>query len=230
MRLLSFDRIDSTNNWAKKHLSQLLLETTCIIAREQTAGRGRCGRSWIGFPDRTLALSFVEPVRAGLSLLHYLQVSALFLHDVVSSFGISARVRWPNDIWVGDRKLAGILVEGVFREGAPWVIVGIGMNVDLTEEMVASFSRPVISLRQILGYRVSMDEIQQAVIERGLKRLSWAQENPVLVSREWVQACRWMVGSPALPHKNGVIEGISEDGALFVRMCSGQLVSVYHGE
>src|SRR4051812_30256001 len=111
---------DSTNARARDLAAAGAPHGTVVTAREQTAGRGRQGRRWVGPPGEALLVSVILrefdgllPLRAGLAVA-----------DVA---GEAARVKWPNDVLVDGRKLAGILVEGRPHEGRAGV--GIGVNV-----------------------------------------------------------------------------------------------------
>ena len=114
-------------------------EGLVVTADEQTAGRGRLGRDWATPPRAALAVSVllrptqVPPARWGwLPLL-----TGLAVLDAVNATGVDARLKWPNDVLVGERKLAGILAErvaGSDTDGTDGVVVGIGVNVSLTAE------------------------------------------------------------------------------------------------
>ena len=113
-------------------------EGLIVVTDEQTAGRGRLGRAWATPPRTALAVSVllrpppVPPARWGwLPLL-----AGLAVLDAVDATGVQARLKWPNDVLVGDRKLAGILAERVAGVGAcaDGVVIGMGVNVSLTAE------------------------------------------------------------------------------------------------
>ena len=124
----------STNDRARELAAAGAPHGTLVTAREQTAGRGRQGRTWIGPPGRALLLSLVLrelesllPLRAGLAVA-----------DVAAD---DALVKWPNDVWIAGRKVAGVLVESRPQDG--WAVLGIGLNVavelaELPEELHAT--------------------------------------------------------------------------------------------
>ena len=120
-----FRRTDSTNERARVLAATGAPHGTLVTAREQRAGRGRQGRSWSAPPDRALLCSLVvrDPPRL-LSLATGAAVAAVV--------GAEARVKWPNDVLVEGRKVAGILVEGRTQEH--WAVVGIGVNVAVSLE------------------------------------------------------------------------------------------------
>ncbi|WP_456368724.1 biotin--[acetyl-CoA-carboxylase] ligase [Thermococcus sp.] len=122
-KLIELDEVDSTNEYAKR-IAVNSPEGTVIVAKRQTAGKGRRGRSWKS-PEGGLWLSVIlKPPRLDPRLVF---VGALAVVDTLEDFGIPSGIKWPNDVWVGGRKIAGILTEG--KEGE-YAILGIGLNVN----------------------------------------------------------------------------------------------------
>ncbi len=136
---------------------------TLYFARDQWAGKGTRGRTWTSKPGENIILSAVlEPVALVSSQAFALSAGvALACHDLFSRYAGAAatRIKWPNDIYWGDRKAGGILIENSFR-GDRWAfaIVGIGININQTE--FPETARNPISLRQITGQ--SYDAVQLA--------------------------------------------------------------------
>ena len=126
-----FETCSSTNDVAKEMALRGAPEGTVVVADEQTAGRGTKGRSWHSPKGKGLSLSVVlRPASAKLSLLPL--AAGLAVREAVErSHGLSARLRWPNDIvWEG-KKLGGILCESGFLGNRPeYAILGVGLNVD----------------------------------------------------------------------------------------------------
>jgi BirA family biotin operon repressor/biotin-[acetyl-CoA-carboxylase] ligase len=114
---------DSTNERAKELAAAGVPHGTLVTADEQTAGRGRQGREWVAPPRSAVLMSLVLrefdpllPLRAAVA--------------VAQTVG-SEEIKWPNDVWLGGRKVAGILVEGRPADG--WAVLGIGVNVEPVE-------------------------------------------------------------------------------------------------
>src|SRR5512140_2750495 len=116
---------DSTNAVARELAAAGAPHGTVVTADEQTAGRGRQGRTWSAPAGRAILCSIV--VRDPPRLLPLLTGVA-----VAETVGEGAQIKWPNDVWHRGRKVAGILVEGRPQEG--WAVVGIGLNVALRRE------------------------------------------------------------------------------------------------
>jgi BirA family biotin operon repressor/biotin-[acetyl-CoA-carboxylase] ligase len=114
---------DSTNERAKVLAAAGAPHGTLVTADEQTAGRGRQGRSWVAPPGRALLMSVVLRELDERTPLSPLAAAVA----VCEAFPEADGIKWPNDVWIDGRKVAGILVEGRPREG--WAVLGIGLNV-----------------------------------------------------------------------------------------------------
>lgn len=159
--ILWLETTDSTNHALRERLGALD-NLSVIAAREQTAGRGQGTHTWFATPGENLTFSILYRFGGVCSLaaadaLLITQVTTLALRDYLLGKGVSARIKWPNDIWVGDRKICGILIENTLvgqevRES----IVGIGLNVNETG-WPQELPNPV-SLREITGRAYDLQE------------------------------------------------------------------------
>lgn len=122
--------VESTNARARELAARGAPHGTLVTAREQTAGRGRQGRTWSAVPGRGLLCSVLirDPPRL-LPLIAGVAVAEVA--EAVAVGGARAKLKWPNDVHLDGRKVAGILVEGRPQEG--WAVAGIGLNVALRE-------------------------------------------------------------------------------------------------
>ena len=132
-----YEQLESTNTTALALAEQGLPEGTVVIALSQTKGRGRKGRAWISPPDQNLYLSIIlrpqEPAnRFGLWTLAAAIAVAHAIHQFTS---LPARLKWPNDVMINKRKVAGLLLESAIHgERFKYVVMGIGVNVNLRRE------------------------------------------------------------------------------------------------
>jgi BirA family biotin operon repressor/biotin-[acetyl-CoA-carboxylase] ligase len=133
-RLLRYDRLASTNDEAKRLAREGAQEGTIVWAREQSAGRGRYGRQWIGIPGNLFGSLVLRPncPPAAASQLGF--VAALALGDALAATApplVALRCKWPNDVLLNGRKFAGILLESEARMSGmlDWLVLGIGVNV-----------------------------------------------------------------------------------------------------
>jgi len=130
--LLVFDELDSTNITAKELALAGAEEGTVVLARTQNQGRGRFDRIWQS-PEGGIYLSFILRPKVSAektSLLPF--VAALALTKTIDSYGLHATIKWPNDVRVNGKKIAGILLESeVIGHSSNYVVVGIGMNLNI---------------------------------------------------------------------------------------------------
>lgn len=134
-RVVAFDSIGSTLDVAHDLAAAGADAGTLVVADAQTAGRGRMGRTWRSEPGAGVWLTLIERPRdvAALDVLS-LRIG-LALAPVLDAFSATpVRLKWPNDLYVGPRKLGGILVEARWRDSAPeWAAIGVGVNVRVPE-------------------------------------------------------------------------------------------------
>jgi BirA family biotin operon repressor/biotin-[acetyl-CoA-carboxylase] ligase len=122
----------STNSDALEWAAEGAPEGAVVVAEQQTAGRGRWGRSWSSQPGRALMFSIVLRPRVGLDRVGLITTALGVgcIEGIERSTGLHARLKWPNDVTVGGRKLAGILVESrVTADGIEAAVGGVGLNV-----------------------------------------------------------------------------------------------------
>ena len=128
-----FRRVDSTNERAKELAMADAPGGLVIAADEQTAGRGRRGNAWFAPPGSCLLYSaLVRPFAAHRSPLLPLAVPVAVCEAAEAVAPVRCQVKWPNDVWIDERKVAGVLVEA--RPDESWAVVGVGLNVAITEE------------------------------------------------------------------------------------------------
>ena len=155
MQLLRFDRVDSTNEEAKRLLSRHeLSDGGFVIAREQTAGRGSRGRTWHSPRDAGIYLSLVEmPLRrvTRLVTLHTLAAGVACAEVLERTAGVQVALRPVNDLCVEGRKLGGILTEAAVEAGnLRSLVVGVGINLRKAPRPVEAGSMEPVSLEEIL--------------------------------------------------------------------------------
>jgi BirA family biotin operon repressor/biotin-[acetyl-CoA-carboxylase] ligase len=128
-----YRRTDSTNERAKELAQAGAPGGLVVTADEQTAGRGRRGNPWFGPPGSSLLYSaLLRPFDAGEAPLLPLAVPVALCDAAESVAPVRCQVKWPNDVWIDERKVAGVLVEARPDEG--WAVVGIGLNVAIPED------------------------------------------------------------------------------------------------
>src|SRR4249919_3025344 len=128
-----FDSIDSTNKRARELAAEGAAHGTVVTADEQTAGRGRQGRTWTAPPGKALLYSAILRPLDERHLLLPLSVP-LAVCEAAESLkpGLECAIKWPNDVWVEGRKLGGILIEARPQDG--WAVIGVGLNLTIERD------------------------------------------------------------------------------------------------
>ena len=132
--IIWLDRVKSTNDEARRHISEID-NLSVVSALEQTKGRGQRGNRWSSQPGENLTFSLiVKDFRIKANEQSAIsQATALSLTKLLGRHGIEARIKWPNDIYAGDNKICGILIENSLKGmEIDWSIIGIGLNVNQT--------------------------------------------------------------------------------------------------
>jgi len=172
--LVEFEALPSTNDFGKQLADRLLgdgteLRPTVIVARRQTAGRGRSGRAWTDVGGTGLSVSLLLPWPAETARVRLpLTLGVLLAAGLTRRFGLEVRLKWPNDLVVGRRKLGGILVEARSGdEGEGYAVAGLGMNVRSTrEELDAAglFRATSLAAEGVAAERCIHDDVLAAVL------------------------------------------------------------------
>jgi BirA family transcriptional regulator, biotin operon repressor / biotin---[acetyl-CoA-carboxylase] ligase len=151
---IHLESIDSTNSYAKKHFNEFNLDKlTCITAEEQSAGRGRHQRVWLSPRGQNIYATFCFqlPIHT-LHLISLGQVMTLSLAMVLLKEGLHPKVKWPNDVQLSGKKMAGVLCETLFQHNIVDIILGIGINVNMEPKFLEQIDQPATSLLVETGH------------------------------------------------------------------------------
>lgn len=140
--------VDSTNDWAKRNLSLLDSSTiTLVTADAQSAGRGSYGRNWYSPEHQNIYATFILFVKdTSFDQTKYIQLLAQITKKILEDNGIKASIKWPNDLQINNKKVAGILLETSSHNDKTAVIMGIGLNVNMPKEELVKLDQPATSL------------------------------------------------------------------------------------
>ena len=205
----------------------------CCVAREQTQGRGRLGRSWVAPPGTGLLASVL--LRVLPRALEGLPFAAgLAVVDTLATYAVEAKLKWPNDVLVGGRKLAGILVElapGPATRGEVAAVVGLGLNLD-----VARFPAGIngVSLHELTGGAPDRDLVLHTWLEALSARVGAAEAGGIAaLLADWRRHATGLGERVQVVRPSGTVTGtaidVAADGALLVRTSEG-VVRVVAGD
>ena len=232
-----FDTIGSTNDEALTWASQDAPDLSMIVADEQTAGRGRSSRKWFTSLGSALALSLIlRPSAAELAYpARITGLGALAIADSLRALGLTPKIKWPNDVLINRRKVAGILVESVWTGDAlTSSVLGMGVNV-LKESTPLSDGLlfPSTSIETELGQPLDRVELLKEIISALIK---WrknlgedgfihAWEDALAFHGEQVQVIRDQ-DEPLI----GKLIGLELDGSLIIHAIDGNFQNIQFGE
>ncbi len=234
---IHFDTIDSTNTWAKKHASQLdPSQITCITAQEQTEGRGRWHRVWFSPKNQNIyaTIYFCIPKDAPY-LGNIPQIIAFSCIKMLQDRGIKGQIKWPNDVLVGGEKIAGILCEAVTLEKEIGIVLGIGLNVNMKEELLSTIDQPATSLAQLSGQTWNIEQILGLLLEQFLQDLLVLQKKGFAPFKEEFGKLLAYKGEEISFHDGvnlikGICHSLTPDGHLNVVLPNNEMKSFSAGE
>ena len=229
---VGFSLIDSTSSEAKRRALAGLASSTLFIAEEQTAGRGRMGRSFFSPADTGLYLSLLFPVgEDSLKIVGITSAAAVAaVRAIRSETGIETGIKWVNDIYLGSRKIAGILAESFFVGEKRFCIVGIGVNLTTENSDFPS------ELRNSAGSLMTQGDIRTSLAAVFCEEL-WGLVSalPDKSFMEEYRAASVVIGQEITFLENGaqysaIAKKVCDDGSLEVVLDSGESRVLSSGE
>ena len=232
-----FDALGSTNNEALAWAADGAQDLSLVIADEQTAGRGRLDRKW--FTPKGTALAFSLILRPRREEKPYVTrmvgLAALAIADSLRSRGLVSQIKWPNDVLLNGRKVAGILVESVWSgEEVDCLVIGIGLNVLKgavpSEELLQV---PATSLEEALGPNVERADILHDILAGVIALRPHIGTDSFIAS--WEKALAFRGEQVKVEEGNGVsttgrLLGLEADGSLKLNTGNGQSLTVRFGD
>lgn len=236
-RLIYKDTVDSTNLVIKRAALCGASHGTVAIAEQQTAGRGRRGRSWVSEPGVNLYFSMMLcpdfPTRKAAMLT---LVMALAVAQAVRHEGLDAKIKWPNDVVIDGKKICGILSELYLKEDDSfYVIIGTGINVN-QEEFPGEIKKTAASLKSAGGRQVSREELLSSVLHFFSEYYGrFVQDGDLSGLRREYESLSVNCDAEVevMDPKgawNGTAKGINDTGELLVRRKDGHVEAVFAGE
>lgn len=234
-RVVYLDQAGSTNEVAKGLARRRASEGTIILAEDQRFGKGRLGRTWSSSPGSSILLSVI--LRPSVSVLPKLTMlaSLAVARAVEKTTGLAALIKWPNDILIGGKKAAGILIEAELSGARPrFAVVGIGLNVNFDVRTAPEIPETATSVSLELGRDFSRQNLLLTLLEE-LEIAYLALKGGAPVQNEWRARLetlgRWVRVIPAVgPPEEGLAEDVDGFGRLLLRHPDGSLVALSEGD
>lgn len=236
--LITFESIDSTNSEALRMASSGATGNFVILSRNQTGGRGQKGRQWISFPDNLqasiLITSVVDPQRH--FQLSFLIANAMYeaIQSIAKQQGLNGDIslKWPNDVLIANKKVAGILLKSISFAGNNYIVIGCGvniMNAPKKLERATSLKDEGFELKGVDEFlNILMSKFdplyQEWVIENNFKK----------IRQDWMSRAynlnKVITVDDGVKRISGIFKEIDFDGSIKLRLVSGQFYNIVAGD
>jgi BirA family biotin operon repressor/biotin-[acetyl-CoA-carboxylase] ligase len=228
-RVEIIDTCESTNTLLLDRAQAGAPSGSVVACERQTAGRGRRGRNWLSAPGASLTFSLLwrfPPGTAPLTGLS-LAVAVALVRALTRLNAPGIRLKWPNDILMGDAKLGGILVETLSGGGAPVAVIGIGLNVRLPRQLAEAITGGATDLASVMPTPPSRNLLLARLLdELGSMLTKFARCGFSTFTAEWLSYHAYTgrtvhILSDGLPPLQGRCAGVDNDGALLLETAAG---------
>lgn len=232
--LIRVDRVASTMEEIVRRAANGARAGTTVVAEEQTAGRGRSGRAWVA-PARTgLLLSVLLRPAVPLARLGGLAlvVGVAVAETIETAANLRPRLKWPNDVWLGDRKVAGILITTHGLGGGAFAVLGVGLNVNADREALPDGATSLMAETGRVFDRDAVLALLVARLHRAYRGFETSGGSPSLA--DWRRRAA-LVGEEVKidiggSDRSGVFHGVDDDGALVLMRADGVEERIVAGE
>jgi BirA family biotin operon repressor/biotin-[acetyl-CoA-carboxylase] ligase len=233
----AFEEIGSTNDVAMEWVKNGAEDRSLVIANRQTSGRGRMGRSWQTIPDASLAFSYIfKPTPREIPYLSFFSpLGALAVCEAIRTYDLQAQIKWPNDVLLNRKKVAGILSEVVWEDdNITGIVIGVGVNI-ATESIpdAGSVLFPASSVAKETGKMIDrMQFLADTLAQLDSWRLTinsstfFDEWNQCLAFRDEPVMIQPVAGKPI----TGTLIGINQFGAVLLRNTAGEIQSFLAGD
>ena len=222
------DEVTSTNTYLMQQKG--IAHATCVAAHVQTHGKGRRGRTWVSQLGSSLTFSLLWRFQCGAAALSGLSLAVgVALMRTFNSIGVNdAQLKWPNDVLVNGKKLAGILIElQGDLEGPSAAVIGVGINLNLPKNVLANIDQPAIDLVSASLKPVNQSELLGMLLKHLADVLSGFEQHGFIGLRdEWLSYHAYQNKSVRMLLPNGtdvqgVVKSVADDGILLVETALG---------
>jgi BirA family biotin operon repressor/biotin-[acetyl-CoA-carboxylase] ligase len=237
-KIYGFQEIESTNTIAKFLAGTGVEEGTVVMARTQTGGRGRSGKKWES-PVGGIWLSIIlrpdiSPTKASLITL----ATGIAVANAIRNLGIDARIKWPNDILINNKKISGILTEANTKFSVvDYVVVGIGIDSNLDiDTLPENLQTKITSLKNELDKNIDENEVIKSLLEEFEKIYNvFIKEDFDEIIYQWRNLAQTIGNDIEIRQRGGKIfkgyaVGINKKGALIMELDNGELKKIISGE
>ncbi|MBA3694795.1 MAG: biotin--[acetyl-CoA-carboxylase] ligase [Acidobacteria bacterium] len=235
--ILRFDSINSTNTEALNQAKQGADEGLCVVAKQQTDGRGRHGRTWISEKDAGLYFSLVlRPTIESKFLPLLTLMSAVAIYDVLREvYKLKPDIKWANDVHINEKKVCGILAEMTETKRGLAVVIGIGINLK-SSNLLPKLEAIATSIEQENNQKIDADKLLENLTTRLAKyyQILKNENGAEKIRQEWATRSTYFRGKSVTVQLGnesvmGTTRGLEESGALRVETKNGEIKIIHAG-
>jgi BirA family transcriptional regulator, biotin operon repressor / biotin---[acetyl-CoA-carboxylase] ligase len=236
--LYHFNEIDSTNLEARRRAESGAPHGACLVAEHQSAGRGRLDRRWLAPPETCLLFSLILRPRLGLSQVFALNnlISLALCRALEQHCGLQPAIKWPNDVYLDGKKLAGILTEFTSRaEAVDHVVVGVGLNVNVEQAHLKELDHAATSLRAASGHLWDRAPLLAFILEEVTVLYGQFTSGNHQKIRDEYELRSLLLGMQVRVRegeqiRHGLASGFAPNGALLLTDEAGDTITIHHGD
>ncbi len=238
-QLHHFDKLPSTNQYALEYLDSLPHHTV-ILANSQSDGYGRFSRAWHSPDSQNIYMSIILKPELNKdqvqNLANLTQCMSIAISDVLEEYKVKSTLKWPNDVQVNGFKIAGILSETkMIGNTLKGYILGVGVNLNMTNEDNESIDQPATSLNLLTGKHIDRDSFLNNILNAFFKQYPDVIQNGfIVIEQSYLNKINFLNQSITVKTFDSTIKGIAAgftlDGQLILRQDSGEITTVSAGD
>lgn len=230
IKFIRFQQINSTNTYALENIDSLD-DKTVVQADSQTQGRGRFDRVWQSANMLNLYFSVVlkptESLSSGLPLSNLTQYMSVVLAEVLDSYGVESQIKWPNDVLLEGKKIAGLLVQtSVHSNKLKGVVLGVGVNLNSSQSEIDQIDQKATSLNLETGKNIDKDAFLQQITDRFFAKYEdFLSTGFDLIKDVYIQKSFFLGSTITIKDPSGsyqaIANSINDDGTLNIKTDQG---------
>lgn len=234
--IIEFKSIDSTNVYAKNNFHDLK-HFDVVQAHHQTHGKGRMERAWISPNSQNLYCSIIiKDTIDPQKIPNITQMTSLCIVRMLKDFQLNPFIKWPNDVLIGSKKISGILSETVLDQNQmTGIIIGIGLNVNMPEDLIREIDQPATSMNIELNEQVLLNQVFKKLLQQFSDIYPLYYEKGFIAFKsEWLSYCPLIGKKIRLSNHGqnvqiGNIVDICDDGSLMIQF-KNESKRIYSGD
>lgn len=224
MREIFLENIDSTNSWAKTNIENLA-DRTVVYAESQTQGRGRLARIWVDLGRGNLFMTLVLKPGENFderyaNLTQYMSVTLCKVLE--KEYNINPEIKWPNDVLINGKKIAGILSEASVKGSVfKGLVLGIGVNLNAEEKDFSKIDKSVTSLNLEVGKTIDMKEFKDFLVAAFFENYdNFLAEGFEFIKKDYISRANFLDKELCVAlvneTKKGLAKGVTDKGELIL--------------